>query len=176
MILWGRRKKYHEKENEGETVMDLRNQKGINIITLSVAIIILVLITSVLVYSSKDGVKIRNLKDLYNDVELLDGKIASYYAQHGDLPKLDEYRNTSFLDNANYEEINPNNGDKFYVIDLRELEGITLNYGKDYSTVTQSGSTVLDVNEFKDIYIVNEASHTVYYPKGITVQGKKYHT
>lgn len=157
--------------------MEFRSQKGINIITLSVAIIILVLITSVLVYNTKDGVRIRNLKDLYNDVEALDNKISAYYIQHGDIPKLDKYTNLAFLDNANYEEINPNNGADYYVIDLKELSGVTLNYGKDYDKIVNAPEgQITDVYNLKDIYIVNEASHTVYYPRGVDVQGIRYYT
>ena len=162
--------------------MNLHSQKGINIITLSVAIIILVLITSVLVYNSKDGVKIRNLKDLYNDVELLDNKIAAYYTEHGDIPKLKnslngeniKYEDVGFLSNANYEEINPNNGNDYYIIDLEAMEGISLNYGSDYKEIKRTGTT--NLSELKDLYIINEVSHTVYYPKGINVQGVKYYT
>ena len=162
--------------------MNLRSQKGINIITLSVAIIILVLITSVLVYNSKDGVKIRNLKDLYNDVELLDNKIAAYYTEHGDIPKLKnssngeniKYENLGFLNDANYEEINPNNGDNYYIIDLEAMKGITLNYGKDYAIIKEDSAT--NLGELKDLYIINEVSHTIYYPRGINVQGINYYT
>lgn len=153
--------------------MNLRNQKGINMITLSVAVLILIVITSILVYSSRDGIRIRNLKDLYNDIESLNDKISSYYVQHGDIPKLAKYENLAFLNVADYNQLNPNNGEDFYVIDLKALEGVTLNYGIDYDRVTKDS---VITEGFEDLYIINKESHTIYYPKGIEVQGVKYFT
>lgn len=153
--------------------MNLRNQKGINMITLSVAVLILVIITSILVYSSRDGIKVRNLKDLYNDIELLNNKVATYYAQNGDIPKSAKYEALEFLNLADYNELNPNNGNDFYVIDLKSMEGITLNYGRDYDRVSKD---VTVTSGYEDIYIINEQSHTIYYPRGIDVQGVKHFT
>ena len=153
--------------------MNLRDQKGINLITLSIAIIILIIITSVLVYNSKDGTKIKTLSNLYNDIESLDKKVSSYYVEHGDLPKLGEYTNTTFISGLDAKQNNPNNAGKYYVIDLKALEGVSLNYGRDFSSVSPTDDRIVALD---DIYIINEVSHTIYYPKGIDVQNVKYHT
>lgn len=153
--------------------MNLRDQKGINLITLSIAIIILIIITSVLVYNSKDGTKIKTLSNLYNDIESLDKKVSSYYVEHGDLPKLGEYTNTTFISGLDAKQNNPNNAGKYYVIDLKALEGVSLNYGRDFSSVSPTDDRIVALD---DIYIINEVSHTIYYPKGIDVQNVTYHT
>lgn len=163
--------------------MNLRSQKGINMITLSIAIVILVIITTMLVYNSKDGVKVSNLNNLYNDIETLNNKISAYYVKHGDIPKLAKYENLSFLslaetqDNENKigskKQINPNNGNDFYVINLKALEGVSLNYGRDYDNVADSNDPVV---AYDDIYIINGVSHTIYYPRGIEVQDIHYYT
>lgn len=147
--------------------MNLKNNKGINMITLSIAVIILVIITSVLVYNAKDGTKIKALNNLYNDIEQLNNKVSTYYLAHGDIPKGEEYTETSFIDNLDANQKNPNNAGKYYVINLHALEGVSLNYGKGFS---ESNA------EDNDIYIINEVSHTIYYVRGIEVQGKRYYT
>lgn len=49
-----------------------------------------------------------------------------------------------------------NDNNKYYVIALKALEGITLNYGSDYNNIT------LDPNNsgnYDDAYIINEQNH-----------------
>lgn len=152
--------------------MNWKNNKGINMITLSIAVIILVVITSVLVYNAKDGTKIKTLNNLYNDIEQLNDKVSMYYLEHGDLPKSSEYSETSFIDNLDATQKNPNNAGKYYVINLSALDNVHLNYGNDFSSVNSAEN----VNDLKDLYIVNETSHTIYFVRGIEVQGKRYHT
>ena len=147
--------------------MNLRSQKGINMITLSIAVIILVIITSILVYNAKDETKIKALNNMYNDIEQLNNKVSSYYLEHGDIPKGDEYTDVAFIDSLDDTQKNPNNAGKFYVINLNTLEGVSLNYGKKFDETT--------ANE-KDIYIINEVSHTIYYPRGIKVENITYYT
>ena len=153
--------------------MNLKNQKGINMITLSVAITIIIIITSVLVYNTKDGMKVRDLSDMYNDIELLNTKVSSYYLEHSAIPKGAKYENLDFLNLASNNQINPNNGGDYYVINLKELDGVSLNYGREYDYTSLDNQ---DVNTLQDIYIINEQSHTIYYPRGIDVDGLKYYT
>ena len=147
--------------------MNLRNQKGINMITLSVAVIILVIITSILVYNAKDGTKIKSLNNLYNDIEQLNNKVSSYYLKNGDIPKGDEYTEVAFIENLDDTQKNPNNEGKYYVINLNALEGVSLNYGKRFSNPDA---------EANDIYIINDVSHTIYYVRGIKVEDTTYYT
>ena len=157
----------------------IKNNKGINMITLSIAVIILVIITSVLVYNAKDGVKIKTLSNMYNDIETLENKVSSYYLEHGDIPGHIVYANES--DGINSEFINmiknagvlnPNDENTYLIIDLKSLEGISLNYGRDYDKVSDNS----DVTSLKDLYVINKVSHTIYYPRGIQVEGTTYYT
>lgn len=165
--------------------MKIKNQKGISLVTLSVAIVILVIITSVLVYNAKDGARIKNLEELYNDIELLNDKVSSYYLEYGDIPTTKIYADagdttttSAFLvalgtAGPNGESvINPNDGNIYYVIDLAALEGVSLNLGRDYEKV--EGTT--DVTTLTDLYVINKVSHTIYYVQGITVEDVTYYT
>ena len=66
-------------------------ESGITLITLVIAVIILIIISSLLVYNAKTGIKLRTLKKMYNDIELLSDKVESHYAKYGALPAEFEY-------------------------------------------------------------------------------------
>jgi len=170
----------------------MRDNKGINMITLSVAVIILVIVTSMLVYSASDGIKIKNLNNMYNDIEQLRDKANSYYIKYGTFPVLDRIGSSSnddmeekvFFAKETIEELegialNPNDSGNYYVLDLQALDVVTLNYGREYDTVRTAvqNKKIVDIAGLKgDIYIINMESGMIYYPRGIDVEGKKYYT
>lgn len=133
-----------------------KNCKGVTLIALTVAVVILMIISSVLIYNAKNGIKLRNIKMLQNDIEILDNQIASFYVKYGAIPALQQYTE----DVSRFKQANDN--DIYYIIDLSALEGITLNYGTN--------------EEKDDIYIINEQSHHIYYAKGIETDGVWYYT
>ena len=143
-----------------------KNDKGVTLISLTIAVMIILLITGVLIYKATDSIGIRNLTNLYNDISNIRDKITAYYEEYGTLPKAGEYTNTQGLDDAGV--LGANDTGKFYVVDLQELDGLTLNYGKDYEKV-KSGSAS-NVNELTDLYIVNENSNNIFYVKGIEIE------
>ena len=149
-------------------MIDLKkSQKGITLTTLVIAIVIMMIITSTLIYNISTGSDVRRLNNMYNDITKLKDKIDLYYATHYTLPIIQ----TNYENIGNIKEINPNDNDNYYVIDLEALENINLTYGKDYSAYKTSNS-----NNLTDLYIINEASHSVYYVKGIKFDEKIYYT
>ena len=144
----------------------IKNNKGIALVSLTIAVIILVILTSMLVYNAKNGIKLRNLTMMQNDIDVLTNKITSYYAKYGDIPAEIEY-----LGDINFEK-QPNDDDKYYVIDLSAFEDITLNYGLDYNNIGSS----TDTQNYADVYIVNKQSMHVYYARGIEMDGIMYYT
>ena len=147
--------------------------KGLSLISLTIAVVILIIISSLLIYNAKNGVKIRAYKMLQNDVQLLEDKVNAYYVKYSAIPAEIEYKNTTLLDRMfNENKKSPNDGEEYYVIDLKALEGVTLNYGKDYENI----STEDDTRKYEDVYIINKDSHHIYYVKGINFDGKWYYT
>ena len=150
----------------------LKNKEsGITLITLTVAVTILILLSAMLVYNAKNGIKLRTLKFMQNDIEMLDNKVNSYYIKYGKLPVEYEY-----LGKMEFEP-GPNDSEKYYLIDIDVLDGLTLNYGADYNTVKSAlagNSTITGI--YDDIYIINEQSHHIYYVKGVNVDGVMYYT
>ena len=112
----------------------MRDNKGVNLITISIAIVILILITSILVYVSNDAISVKKVKNLYNDIDDLNDKVSAYYLQNNKLPILDLYASnpTSIKDesinlpfiNALIENnvMNINDGKDYYIIDLKALD------------------------------------------------------
>ena len=140
-----------------------QQNKGIALITLILAIIIMLIISSTLIYNANTVGKTKKLNNMYNDIKLLKSKIEIYYAKYNGLPILQQpYTNTSDIKN-----ININDNETYYVIDLEAIENLTLTYGKEYKEYKNTPN-----QDKKDIYVINEKSHTIYYIKGIEIDKK----
>ena len=157
-----------------------KQNKGVSLVSLAVAIIILVIITNMLVYYAKDNIYIKNLTNMYNDIANLREKISNYYSIYGDIPAKVKYENTgviSNLENAKIIGVN-DNIDEFYVIELSALEGLTLNLGEDFEKIkNKEVTTQEEINDLQDIYIINKNSHNIFYARGVSGgDGKYYYT
>lgn len=148
----------------------MKNQKGITLVSLIIIIIIIFIITGTTVYTSTNRFKVNNLSKMYNDIELLNDKVATYYLKFGGLPIVKNTEN--FPINYTFSQLsfdkNINDDENYYIIDLEAIGNITLNYGKEGFT---------NQNASDDVYIINNKTHTVYYVKGIEyTDGKWYHS
>ena len=142
-----------------------KEEKGITMIALTVTIIILLIVTNILVYNAQDSVYIKALTNLYNDIELLREKTSEYYNEYGKIPGEIKYTNINKLSNVLSEKNEI--GYDFYIIDLEAMQGITLNYGKDYNKVKNDRG---NCNNYTDIYIINENSHNIFYVQGVSIK------
>lgn len=142
----------------------MKQEKGISMVSLVITIIILLILTNVMIYNARDNIYIKSLANLYNDIEILNSKVSEYYERNGKIPANIEYVNINSLSNI----ISKNNDiGKFYVIDLETMKGITLNYGKDYDNIKND---IENINNYEDIYIINENSHNIFYVKGVSIE------
>lgn len=161
-----------------------KSQRGINLVTLSVTIIIILILTNIILYNVKDNLGVQNLKNMQADIENLREKVSNHYMQYGDIPvyyiqdddnkkvKV-KYTNISNIDVISEEESKSD----FYVIDLSALDNLTLNYGQDYKKIKNGVATTEDqINQLEDLYIINEDSHNIFYAKGILYDGEKFYT
>ena len=69
----------------------IKKDRGITVITLSIAVIIILIVTGMLVYSAKDSIYVKNLTSMQNDISNLRDKISLYYSQYGALPASTEF-------------------------------------------------------------------------------------
>jgi len=129
-----------------------------NKIAFTISIIIISIIFFEIIAYINNGLKISKLNNMYKDINVLENKIALYYLDYGNLPIIQDKK-------VDFEvfKINPNDNDTYYEIDLNKLENLKLFYGNKKTGI-------------KDVYIINEQSHTIYYLEGCEYEGKKIYT
>ena len=151
----------------------LKNERGVTLIILVITVIVLLILTSVNINNARYQIGLKEINNLYTDIDILSTKVNEYYLKNNSIPIVEEneyFENSNafrvFLinKNLNIDEINSNDNEEYYVIDLAKLENLTLNYGKDYYKWTSS--SVASKNN-SDIYIINKTTHQIYYPNGI---------
>lgn len=136
-----------------EMVKKMKKNKIIGFIWCVTCLIIILQIVSYL----RIGKLNLKLNSVYKDIETLEDKINIYYLDNGNLP----VKENSLIDFYMFSQ-NPNDNKNYYQIDLNKLENVKLSYGNELTE--------------KDVYIINEQSHTIYYYKGIECQGKTIYT
>lgn len=168
----------------------LKQERGVSLVSLAAAIIVIGIIVTMLLYSVKDTKDVKNLTDLYSDIDNITDKISNYYSVYGKIPAK-EKTGLNALIAANWgitesdltsgtitnEEGDPrgaNDTGAFAIIDLSAIDNLTLNYGKAYKTLF-SKETLTSADD-ADLYIINKNSNNVFYLKGIQVEGVKYYT
>lgn len=146
----------------------IKSNKGISLVSLAVTVGLMIIISSVTIYTSLDRFEINNLKKMINDLQLLEEKVSNYYLKYGTIPivRTEESNNSIEVtfDVKHYKKSNDNG--KYYYIDLNALgDGVSLNYGKGFENLNSN-----------DVYIINEKSHNIYYARGIEIKGKYYYS
>ena len=169
----------------------MKNQKGVNLVSLSVAVIVIIAIAGTVLYNVRTNLGIQKLKAMQADIENLRGKVENYYLQYGALPTLNVYsggikQNTSIPKESNViKDVVENAASKdldtgdYYVIDLKAMENITLTYGKDYEKLKDKSAETINTlgnGTLTDVYIINAVSHNIFYVHGTTYEGKTYYT
>jgi type II secretory pathway pseudopilin PulG len=155
-----------------------KSQRGINLITLSVTVIVILILTNIILYNVKDNLGVQNLKNMQADIENLREKVSAYDMQYGDIPVYCNQENQKVAydintkDIKNAKVISEMDGEIFYVINLSSLDNLTLNYGKDYEQIKKAE----DINQFEDLYIISANTHNIFYAKGISFDGEKFYT
>ncbi len=156
----------------------LKQERGVSLISLAAAVIVIGIITSMLLYSVKDTNDIDKLTKLYTDIDNLEDKISNYYSVYGKIPAIpvsklggvnEKIAAISSAQGAD-SPIGANDLGDYLVIDLVAIENLTLNYGKDYEkfkNLTGSGNSIGDNT---DLYVINENSHNIFYLNGIEIE------
>ncbi len=152
----------------------LKNQKGINLISLTLAVMIILILTGIVLYNVKGNLSMQRLRNMQVDIENLQDKVSTYYSNYGDIPAKIKYTNISAIETAGLIGV-MDDEEEFYVLDLSALENVTLNYGEDYKKITE-GMSQSDVDELDNLYIINKDTHNIFLAGGVRVDGKMYYT
>lgn len=119
-----------------------------NLFTIIIGAVVILIIAVVINLTTKNNIDLNRLNNMYQDIYKLEDAIDIYYLNNGILPVA------NLVDGVDFKNINPNDGEEYYDIDLSKITNIKLYYGE-----RKDGED--------DRYIINERSHTVYYLKGI---------
>ena len=132
------------------------NKQGASVLNISIAVMVMLIILSTITFSALNRLSTQKLDNMYNDIRMLKEKVEIYYLKYGKLPILEEYTAISSIPSS---VLNINDNDKYYIININALENLTIN-------------TPIDEESF---FIINEQSHTIYYPKGIKLEEQMYY-
>jgi len=143
----------------------MRSEKGVTLIALTITIVVLIILSFTLVVNIEPYKERKAKTNFELDMQRLKEEISQYYARTKNLPMINRYTNLSMLEGIR----NLNDNDNYYVIDINQLD-VKLYNGIDYKTIVTRGQEA-DISDLVDVYIINEQSHTIYYPKGITYGG-----
>lgn len=147
-----------------------KSEKGVTLVVLVLTIIILSILSFTVLANVGTLSEKNSQTKLEEDIHSLFEKIEQYYARNNKLPVANAFTNISMLQDCK----NVNDNDKYYVIDIIYLKGLDLHYGKEYYDI-RLDKTGTKINTCTDVYIINEASHTIYYPKGMQYNGKMHY-
>ena len=146
---------------------NIKNQKGITLISLVIAVLIIILITGILIYNARDSIYIRNYSNLKNDIQNLRSKVLNYYNEYGSIPAKVRISKMSSEIESVFNDVEKQNLEEFYVLDLQVFDGLTLHYGQDYEKVKNS-DTVTEY--YPDLYVINKVTHNIFLLGGITAK------
>lgn len=148
---------------------NLKKDNGITLMTLIITVIIIIILSTTTILNVDKYNATKRRTNFYTDIRKLKEEIDLYYSKNKQLPVSNQYV-SSRLDII---EKSPNDGEDYYVIDLSKFDNLNLNYGKQFYQIEDKTQTI---SYYTDIYIINEESHTIYYPKGVKYNDKTWYT
>lgn len=139
--------------------MKIKEKKGITLIILVITIIIMAILAGTIVVTISGTGEVQKLNSLASDLQVLQERVNLYYEKNKELPIVN-YINEE-VSAILGENQNPNDGELYSKINLSLLGNLKLTYGNE---------------EFeKDYFIVNNASHMVYYYAGVLIDNEMYY-
>ena len=147
---------------------NIRNNNGITLVTLAITIVVMLILTVSITASMKSTIEIKKYNSVKEDIISLSEAIKEFYLDNEKLPidsskvyKLSDY-------GVPTKDINPNDSNDYYRIDISNFSEIELNNGENNNNENNQDTD--------DMYVVNEKSLTVYYLRGAVLNGQKHYT
>ncbi len=158
-----------------------KNEKGITITALAITVVILGLISVPIIMNTSQIREFSNYKKLKDDIDNLRENIQIAFFEDN-ISEIGPKVNSSMLNflskNQNGDSVkNVNDNDVYYAINIDEVNNRLsgnireLNYGSENNDMG-SGEYYQGSD---DVYIINEASRTIYYVNGIEYKGNIYY-
>ena len=155
----------------------MSKKRGVTLVSLTIVVTVILILTGVIIYNIRDSLGISKLREMQNDIQNLRELVNNYYATNGKIPAKLKYTNVANIEKIKDAGVISEKVDigDFYIIDLSELENLTLNYGEDYKNITDA-TTEEEASQYEDIYIINETSQNIFYVEGIELDGDWFYT
>lgn len=135
----------------------MKNEKGITIVALVLTVILMIIISSTIIYNVRKSTNVEKYNNLCADIQLLEDKIAVYYNKYGQIPtKGESIAPGLIMPSIMNKESDPYS--LYYQIDIEKLQNVSLSLSND-----------------TDQYIINATSHKVYFQKGLEFDGDIYY-
>ncbi len=134
----------------------MKSNKGITLTTLVITMIIILIMVGTISMQALNQINMQDVQNMYTDLRVLTDKINAYFLEYGTIPTLAQ--DTKIL-SVPLEMRNPNDGELYYKIDFSKLKNLSLNAPP----------------EDMYFYVINGDTNTIYYTKGVTVNGKTYY-
>lgn len=130
--------------------MNVRNNKGITLMTEVITVVVFLLILGTITYSSISSIQVRALNNMYADILMIQEKAANYYLKYGEAP----ITGTNITPTCVSDQLNKNDDPNgYYKVDFNKLLNVSLN-----NKQTEA-----------DYYYINTKTLTVYYSKGVMI-------
>lgn len=142
-----------------------KNSKGITLVSLVITIIILMLITSVTVYTGTNVIKQVTLQNVNTDMMLIKAKVKTMEEQAKFNKDNSNYKGTPLIDVHDNKKI-----DK--LVDEEIVEDITKYYLLSKEDLNSMGLEKIDI---ADGYLVNYESEEIIYVRGLKKDDNTYH-
>ena len=76
-----------------EKVLNIKSENVVSLMTMIITVIIMFIIIGMIVYSSANTMRVRDINNLNNDVKILQEKVDLFYLEYGVLPYALDYSN-----------------------------------------------------------------------------------
>ena len=127
-------------------------KKAVTLISLVITITIMLIIVGIIVYSSFQRIETERLSKINTDIENLSSSVNLYYLKNEEIPVVrdeegqKETLSIEEVSNVLEDQIDGNDNDTYYIVDVSYLDNVSLN---SYSDTAK--------------YIINEKTHNIYY-------------
>ena len=117
------------KEENINAITYLDKSSGVTLSVLVITLIVLGIIAGTAIYTITKQPNTEELNNMYEDIYFLDDKITTYYSKNGKLPILEN----EIVDVPADMEKNPNDNENYYIIDLSQMENVSLSFGSRFN-------------------------------------------
>lgn len=139
----------------------MSRKSGVTLLVIIMSLVVMmIIITSASVVGS-NSITQANFEEYKSSLSRVEDNINSYYLENGKLPITNEVVSATSLGKDFYNNVveNKDDNNKLFIVNISLLQNDTLKKGY---------GTVID----KDVFLVAENSHNIYYLKGFKFRGQ----